>query len=186
MSIGIFPECSVTETGRAIVPIEMSGRPALDVKAPKFGKYLAALRTKDRSHERIAQLVRPLVAPAGLKVAPSLILKYEQGRVPNWPMLAALARVYRQDLSDMVIRLARSLEFVGSSDLIGHASTRSSTPISKGGVDDPATRERLQDLEGKVLYYEEVLAHARTQATALAATLSPEGGEGAPAQSGRG
>jgi hypothetical protein len=68
--------------------------------------------------EQIAILIRPLVDGTGLKVSRSLILKLEQGRVPNWPMLGALAKIYETDVQAVTLRLVNALEFPGADDLL--------------------------------------------------------------------
>lgn len=88
-----------------------------EVTAPKFGRWLE-LQRAGRSLEQIAIQVRPLVQQTGMKVSRSLILKLEQGRVPNWPMLGALCRVYGADIHEAVLQLVQTITFPGSADLL--------------------------------------------------------------------
>jgi hypothetical protein len=53
--------------------------------------------------------MRPHVAAVGLKVPPSLIVKLEQGRVPNWPLLIAYSKVLDEPLDALVARLVPAL-----------------------------------------------------------------------------
>jgi len=80
--------------------------------ARNFGRWLQ-LQRGERSLEQIAIKVRPLVKAAGLKVDQSMLYKIERGRIPSWPMLAALARAYDQDFRATVMRLVDALEFPG-------------------------------------------------------------------------
>src|SRR5262245_4487058 len=91
------------------------------IAAPKFGQWLQ-LQRGTRSLEQIAIRVRPFVKPTGLKVDQSLIYKLEQGRVPSWPLLGALCRVYDVDIRDGALILIGALQFPGVSDLIGQTS----------------------------------------------------------------
>ncbi len=113
------------------------------VVAPNFGKWLQLRRGDDRSLEQIAKRVRPLVKAAGLKVDQSLIFKIEQGRVPNWPILMALASVYDISTEEMARRLAEAIEFPGRRDLPDHGDPRSSvaaqSQLQQGGPIDPAS-----------------------------------------------
>lgn len=90
------------------------------VKTPAFGAWLERLRG-ERSLEQIAQKVRPLVKEAGLKVDQSLIYKIEKGRMPSWPMLGALSRVYAVPIKETTERLRASIVFPGSDHLFRQA-----------------------------------------------------------------
>lgn len=103
---------------RDTLPAVVGMRPL--VTAPKFGRWLQMQRGR-RSLEQIAIQVRPLVKPAGLKVDQSHLYKMEKGRVPSWPMLAALCRVYKVDIRGAVVELIDALEFPGSVDLLCQA-----------------------------------------------------------------
>jgi len=121
------------------------------VSAPKFGSWLK-LQRGSRSLEQIALQVRPLVQPVALKVDRSLIQKIEQGRIPSWPMLAALSRVYGVPIEETARRLTEALTFPGSSDLLRHSGERTSKPHQAKGVSDVpasehATAARIQQLE---------------------------------------
>lgn len=91
------------------------------VSAAKFGAWLEMRRGAHRSLAQIAQKVRPYVKEAGLKVDPSVLYKIEKGRVPNWPLLAALAKVYGISIVDMTRVLIASLEFPGVKALLDQA-----------------------------------------------------------------
>lgn len=146
------------------------------VRAPKFGAWLQ-LQRGDRSLEQIAIQVRHLIKPTGLKVDQSQIFKIEDGRIPSWPILLALAQVYALDQIEMLANLLTALEFPGADDLrqksTGRKSSsdelersaiiRASDP-SKGDSHDRApsalhadlltiveTIEKLQGLAGQLL-----------------------------------
>lgn len=135
MSTPFLTTGNKTARGRARLVLKVGRRP--NVTAPKFGRWLELQRGR-RSLEAIAIQVRPLVARTGMKVSRSLILKLEQGQVPNWPMLAALSRVYDTDIRATVLQLLDALECPGARDLFGrpvgveHASTR--IPLMEGGA----------------------------------------------------
>lgn len=84
-----------------------------------------------------------------MKVNASLIYKLEQGRVPSWPLLAALARVYNISIADMCHQLTMALEFPGSAGLIGIPAPIAGSP---GPLDD--LEARVRDLEEQVLAYQ--------------------------------
>lgn len=103
--------------GRLVVSVPKRPTPT----ALKFGVWLKLQRTsRSLSREQIAQRIRPLVS---MKVDQSLISRYESGRVPDWPMLAALGRVYGVPFFDLVQRLVSAMEFPGASDLLGQLGT---------------------------------------------------------------
>lgn len=115
-----------------------------DVRTPNFGKWLETCRGT-RSLEAIGRQLRPLVAATGLKVSRSLILKLEQGQVPNWPLLAALAKIYKTPWQSVVSRLAQDVEFSGARDLLRPSAERTSGDGSQqseghdeSAISDPA------------------------------------------------
>jgi transcriptional regulator with XRE-family HTH domain len=92
---------------------------SIPVKATKFGEWLQLRRKqRGRTHGELAHDVRNLVKPTGLQVSKSQIVALEQGRVPSWPLLAALSRVYESDIRETVLLLIDALEFPGSADLL--------------------------------------------------------------------
>lgn len=93
--------------------------------------------------EVVARQIRPLVAAAGLKVDQSVIHKFEHGRIPGWPMLAAFSRVYRVPIEDLLSRLASAMEFPGASDLLRHGGDAESDP--GGNASDARTATRTFD-----------------------------------------
>lgn len=97
-------------------------RPTL--QAPAFGAWLESMRGEHRSHEQIAQQLRPYVADARLKVDRSSVKKLEEGRVPNWPMIYAISRVHKTPVPDVLLRLAGALVLVTRT---GHGSTKNVT-----------------------------------------------------------
>jgi hypothetical protein len=103
--------------GFSTVTLKASVPKRPQVRAPKFGEWLQ-LQRGDRSLEQIAGKVRRHVELAGLKVNRSLVQKIEQGRVPNWPLLAAFSRVYEVPITETVIRLIGAMEFPGADDLL--------------------------------------------------------------------
>lgn len=124
------------------------------VVAPKFGEWLK-LRRGTRSLEQIALKIRPYVAAMGLTVDRSAIAKYEQGRVPNWPMLGAFSRVYDVAIIETVQRLLDGLEFPAANDLVRHGRTGQRTPL-KGEPNDP-TSDRTPQLEARLAEYERLV-----------------------------
>jgi hypothetical protein len=94
----------------------MSVRPALEVTAPDFGMWLKTKRGK-LSLAQLAMKIRPLVIESGQKVSTSTLKRFEDGRVPNWPILLAYAVVFKTPVSILLTRLARNLEFPGSREL---------------------------------------------------------------------
>lgn len=97
----------------AAITIGVSVPPRHNPTAPKFGQWLHMQRGK-RSLEQVAISIRPLVAAAGLKVDQSLIYRIEQGRIPNWPILAAFSRVYNIPFPALAAQLADAVEFPGA------------------------------------------------------------------------
>jgi transcriptional regulator with XRE-family HTH domain len=91
------------------------------VRAPRFGEWLAEQRGP-QSYEMVAAQMRPLLRSTGLKVDQSMIYKIERGRIPSWPMLAAICQVYHLDFSQTVVVLAYSVEFAGSASLLSAAA----------------------------------------------------------------
>lgn len=91
----------------------MSKRPSLQVTAPDFGAWLRTLRG-ERSHERIAQLLRPYVADLDMPVSKTTVLRYERGTIPNWPALLALPLIFRRDPDEVLARLRDAVKFNGS------------------------------------------------------------------------
>lgn len=65
----------------------------------------------------MANQIRDRVKDSGMKVPPSLIVKIEQGRIPNWPVLAALADVFKEPFDQLVARMAGSMRFRGGKTL---------------------------------------------------------------------
>jgi transcriptional regulator with XRE-family HTH domain len=106
------------------------------VSSPKFGRWLQ-LQRGDRSLAQIAQRIRPHVEGIGLKVNPSLIYKFEGGRVPSWPMLAAFARVYGVPIDELLRQLVAAIEFPGASDLLRHGRTGQRTQRASHLQEDP-------------------------------------------------
>lgn len=116
--------------------------------APRFGQWLAEQRGQ-RTYEQIASRVRKLVTGYGLKVGRSAIVRYEQGRIPPWPILAAFAEVYASTPETLVVRLLRSIRVENGRDLLRHSGDQPfEGPIEGGAPDVPASaRARIQELE---------------------------------------
>lgn len=131
--------------GATLVPTVGS---RITVKAPKFGKALKLRRGK-KSLEEVAIPVRKLLEDTGLKIPRSLIDKIERGRVPDWPIFAALCRVYGMDIERAVLQLLNALEFPGSRDLLRQpegvelASNPELAATSGGDVSDDLTSSRV-------------------------------------------
>lgn len=131
--------------GATLVPAVGS---RITVKAPKFGKALKLRRGK-KSLEEVAIPVRKLLEDTGLKIPRSLIDKIERGRVPDWPIFAALCRVYGMDIERAVLQLLNALEFPGSRDLLRQpegvelASNPELAATSGGDVSDDLTSSRV-------------------------------------------
>lgn len=117
VSIGNLSAVDKKNTGPVTLRELVPNRSA--VTAPAFGAWLKAQRGV-RSLEAIAIQIRPLVEAAGLKVDQSLIYKFEHGRIPSWPVLAAFSRVYKTSIPEVLSRLASAMEFPGASDLLRH------------------------------------------------------------------
>jgi hypothetical protein len=117
-------------------------------KAPAFGAWLSD-RRGGRSHEQIAVKVRKYVQDFGLQVNRSSILKYEQGRIPPWPVLYAFAEIFEVDAGQLAARLFSAIKSADGRDLLRHASAEGSTP-HEGGADVPASAQRIATLEGEV------------------------------------
>lgn len=156
------------------------------VDAPAFGAYLSGLRNGSKLEE-IAASVRALVRPCGLKFDPSHLHKIEAGRVPSWPLLLALARVYGKTPLSMVSSLLEALEFPGSVDLIRHSGTgQSASDSASRSDDDHGTRAQLQQaLEESAREIDRL--HEQLQAAqqlavriVLIAEQGEEAGEGRP------
>lgn len=120
--------------------------------------------------EAVAIRLRPLVEPAGLKLNRASVNNFENGRIPSWPVLAAIARVYGASLPDVLLHLAHSLKFEGSTDLIRHSVTVSSQPHHLGEATDAvAATNRIQELEGRITAYEAIIKKAHTLGRELVA-----------------
>lgn len=166
-----------------IEPVTLSGlvpkRPT--VRAPKFGQWLELKRGK-RSFEQIAQKIRPLVEGVELKVDRSTIKKFEQGRVPSWPMLGAISVVYDVPIEETVERLRLALEFPAARDLLRHVSTVESSPLPGGGdvPASPSVRELQDRLAQSERDHAALVAGIRAVAGELTRLLAAD--EGAPAR----
>jgi len=76
------------------------------------------------------------VEPSGLKVDRSLIAKIEEGRIPNWPLLAAFAIIYQIPLPELLSVLIQNIEFPGSAKLLRDAcgsDTKKALPQRRTG-----------------------------------------------------
>lgn len=118
----------------------MPARPT--VYAPEFGEWLKA-KWAGRSYGEIAQQLRAYVKDAGLKVNRSSVQRLEQGRVPNWPMLYAIAKIVDAPFEEVTVRLAAAVRLNGQdlplwSDPTRHTNGIQMT-IPKAVLDD-ATR----------------------------------------------
>lgn len=166
----------------AIVVGQVSAAPRLI--APAFGKWLAKMN-EGRTYEQVAQRVRPLVKDFGMKVNRSLLKKYEDGRIPPWPMIYAFAELHRVRIADITERLYRSIETVDGRDLPCPSIDKGSVP---GGADatssaqraDVQQRAEIAKLAARIAHYEARLAEVRDGARALA-RLAARRGEGAKA-----
>lgn len=151
------------------------------VRAPNFGRWLK-LKRGDRSFEQIAQKVRPLVEGVELKVDRSAIKKFEEGRVPSWPMLGALSAVYGVPIAETVERLRLALEFPAARDLLRHAGTVESSPLPGGGdvPASPSVRELQDRLDEQEREHAALRAAVKTIAGDLVRLVAAD--EGAPAR----
>lgn len=158
------------------------------VTTPTFGAWLKTLRG-DRSLEQIAQKLRPLVKAVGLKVDQSLVYKIEQGRVPSWPMVGALSRVYGVPVAETVERLRGAIVFPGSSELfqdVTPAETNSATnnrgvldsPLAFGGAHAPPRVVRT--LTRQLTERDRIIQDAQAAAVGLLAILAPRAETAAP------
>jgi hypothetical protein len=149
-----FNEESQAHPGAAIVGGPLPSAPKL--KAPNFGKWLIA-RRGERSHEQIAAKVRKYVEGFGLSVHRSSIVKYEQGRVPSWPVLYAFARIYDEQPSDIAARLFSAIQIQDGHDLVRHSLDQPSGSPEGGSADVvPASsrdRDRISELERQLDEY---------------------------------
>lgn len=73
-------------------------------KSEPFGELLRRLRG-DASHGEYARRLRVYAGP--LKVNPSNLVAWEDGRVPNWQILHAYARVSGMSFIELATELAR-------------------------------------------------------------------------------
>lgn len=168
----------ITENHRLVRSQVLCGglakRPSLQVTAPKFGAWLKARREfppadqKPKSLEGLAKRLRPLVAASGLKVTTSTLTKFEQGRVPNWPMLFALSIAYEIPILQMVAQLVGTVEFPGRRDLIGREGDQTSNLLPHQEVADVTASTRIRELEGRVSEYEAALTEINGVASHLA------------------
>lgn len=156
---------------------------------PALGKWLTETRESKRRAEGNQWSLRNAAEMArrqGLKtLSYQILFRLERGQVKHVSrdVLEAVSRLYGLAYHDLLSRYIAS-EYglhVSSSDQSRHAGT-SSSGLSKGAHADAVaaaeTDQRIQDLEGKVLIYEAILATARSLTTELAAALGPEGSEG--------
>ena len=159
------------------------------VTTPAFGAWLRTMRG-DRSLEQIAQKLRPLVKAVGLKVDQSLLYKIEQGRVPSWPMVGALSRVYDVPVGETVERLRTAVVFPGSEELFSTHQAGEKTPSanSRGVVDSSlpsgggahASPRVVRSLGRELAERERVITDAQAAAVALLAILAPRAEVTAP------
>lgn len=106
LSINFYPLFSDGKTTVGILRVVPVGKPTL--VAEGFGRWLAHVRGR-RSYEQIAGPAREFLKPIDMKVHPSLLVKVEQGRVPNVLLLVALSRVLKVPLDEMCARLLDDL-----------------------------------------------------------------------------
>jgi hypothetical protein len=106
LSINFYPLFSNGNPAADILRVVPVGKPTLVAKG--FGHWLAHVRGR-RSYEQIAGPVRDFLKPIDMKVHPSLLVKVEQGRVPNVLLLAALSRVLKVPVDEMFARLLDDL-----------------------------------------------------------------------------
>ncbi len=149
----------------------MSKRPALEVTAPDFGGWLKDLRG-DRSLEQLAIQLRPLVAESGQKVNRTTLHQFEQGRVPNWPMLAAYAVFFDVPLVELLHKLAQKIEFPGSRDLLSQTRTIDSPPQPKRGGDAEKTTAHIRQLEEDISIYRSILKRVADLGNEIATTAA--------------
>ena len=76
--------------------------------AKAFGEWIAEKRG-ERSHRALARPIRDLLRPTGVKAPASAIVKVEQGRVPNVPLLFGLSLVLKVPYEEMTYRLLTDL-----------------------------------------------------------------------------
>lgn len=153
------------------------------ITAKRFGAWLERKRG-GRSLERIARQVRPLVEPLGLKVGAPLLYKIEHGRVPQWPLVGALAKVYHVPMQELVARLIAGMEFPGSQELffgeelnigksVQNETVQNSTldpdsrPLIEGQHGAPSTSHPTPDER------DAIIAKARAAAVDLLTILAP-------------
>jgi transcriptional regulator with XRE-family HTH domain len=141
---------------------------SIPVKAPNFGAWLQ-LQRGDRSLEQVARAVRRLIEPTGLKVDQSQLSRIEAGRVPSWPILLALARVYKIDPAAMATELIVAVEFPGSKDLlcpadgVQHASD--ATPERETTHAHARAREAAEELVSIAEAFSDALSHVAHRLT---------------------
>jgi thiamine phosphate synthase YjbQ (UPF0047 family) len=145
VSILFLTETDTHRIDAARLVLSVPKRPT--VTASKFGEWLE-LQRGERSLEQIAIQIRKHVKALGMKVGPSLIYKIEHGRVPSWPLLVAFSESYTIPIEEITRRLIGALEYPGADDLLRHARTKhSSSHLSTGELDDPASTRVQQELE---------------------------------------
>lgn len=111
VSIDYFPATSISLSG--LLPLR--GVPRFTPTANDFGDWLAELRIASRvGHEDLARKFRRLLTFTGKKFHASQVVKWEQGRVPDWHSLLAMSVVYEQPIGLLVTRLVKSLNHVTS------------------------------------------------------------------------
>jgi len=128
------------------------------LSALSFGSWLET-RRGERSHEQIAREVRKYVADIGMKVHASAIVKYEQGRIPPWPILYAFSRVYRTTPAAIATRLFGAIKVSGGRDLVRHSAVEgSATEVADVPASDGRAQARILELESQLAGFEDLKA----------------------------
>lgn len=170
-------EESQSATVEAKVGTSVPSAPQLS--APKFGQWLAEQRG-DRSYEAIAVKVRKHVEGMGLKVNRSAIKKYEDGRIPPWPILYAFAVIYDAAPTDVAARLFTAIQLSTGRDLLRHSRDQQSGSLQGGSADDPASARRIAQLESELATLKTQWGDVQDVARALFRLTAPDEGQIAP------
>lgn len=116
--------------------------------APAFGRWVAEMRG-DESLEDIAMKIRPYVEQTGLKVDRSSLMKLESGRLPSWPMMAALGIVFDVPFQVVIDQLVSAIDFPGREKLLPSrrdGSRTGGTPSSEVTHGNAPTASAFSDL----------------------------------------
>jgi len=148
--------------------------------APAFGLWVLSQRGQ-LSLEDLAVKIRPYVEPSGLQVDRSTIKKIEQGRLPSWPMVGALAIAFGIPTREVIDRLISAIEFPGVENLLPRDTVEAFPSSARKGSNGTIT-PTLDLLHSQLRERDQTIRKLRRDFSAVIAIAAEHLGpvEGAP------